>query len=105
MNMPRVKPKRKFKDDEVVVCWMPYATSEYTIPHGTRLRGAHPAVRANPNWFVPDGTPESEIPRAEIVPEEHAPEFYRHAPPIPDDEAAVATVNLQIGATYLQKGQ
>ena len=51
------------------------------------------------------GTPESEIPRAEIVVEEHAPEFYRPAPPIPDDEAAVATVSLQIGATYLQKGR
>ncbi len=62
--MPRVKPRRpkKFKPDEVVVCWQSFATERDVIPKGARLRGDHAAVQACPHNFVADGTPDAETP-------------------------------------------
>jgi hypothetical protein len=59
--MPRVKAKRP-DAAQTYVAWMPHATDDHTIAEGTRLRGDHPAVVANPSYFVPDGTAGDERP-------------------------------------------
>lgn len=42
---------RRFRDDEIVECWMPFAVASHTISQGTRLRGSHEAVRLAPRMF------------------------------------------------------
>lgn len=96
--MPRFKSKSKFKPDEVVVAYTTFATDDYVIKRGTRLRGSHPAVLRNPQWFVADGTPTNEMPgifTGVEVPQPE-PKFYKPAPTIPDEEAVVATVAFSV---------
>lgn len=96
--MPRFKSKSKFKPDEVVVAYTTFATDDYVIRRGTRLRASHTAVQRNPHWFVADGTVTNEIPNvfAGVEVAQPAAEFYKPAPAIPDDEAVVATVAFSV---------
>lgn len=64
------KKKPRFADDAVVIAWQAFSCDveehgrirPYNVTRGTRLRGNHPAVRSNPQYFVVDGTPEGEWP-------------------------------------------
>lgn len=109
--MPRVKSKRpKFKDTDVVIAWQAVAVDtpegEFTIARGTRLRGSHPAVKAATWCFAADGTPDEEIPKPPAPdPQPHVPEFYRPAPRIPDEEAAVCVTAFTAGRRHVAKGQ
>lgn len=62
--MPRVIPYRlrNWKDDDMVVAWETFSGSnlERVIHRGERLRGSDPVVKAHPQYFVLDGTPQSE---------------------------------------------
>jgi hypothetical protein len=63
-----MKSRKKFRDDEVVVCIEGFASAAlgpgvFVCPAGTRLLGNHPILRHCPGFFVPDGTPTDEIAR------------------------------------------
>ena len=105
--MPRVRPK--FKDDETVVCWMPWAGPEAgptgAMPAGTRLRGDHPAVKARPEWFHKDGAAPEEIPHflSEVEHPRHAPLF--EVPKRMRAEEAVTPIDsFRVGVDLYQSG-
>lgn len=60
--MPRVLPKPRWKDDEVVVAWCALVGDTYSIAKGERLRASDVRVRLHPNVFVAGDTPPSEWP-------------------------------------------
>lgn len=104
----------KFKDDEVVVSWQTFAGEgiDEVIKRGTRLRGAHPAVRRWPQFFVADGTPEKEWPglldatieHSQKVAAERAAENERKYPTIPADEVVVCIQGFRAGFTSVDEG-
>lgn len=108
--MPRFR-KPKFKATDVVVCIETYGHAGGVVKRNARRRGDDPAVRLHPHRWALDGSTDSEIHAQQQKippPPPHVPEFSRPVPPIPDDEAAVATVDFQIGllgATKVFKGQ
>lgn len=76
--MPALKRKSKFADDELVVCFESFASSQEhgRCAAGTRLLGGHPTVKGWPIYFVPATTPDDQIEAARQA-------FYREqgAPP------------------------
>jgi hypothetical protein len=65
--MPRLRPKHKFKADQLVVCWQTGGVDDTIVPDGvifkgTRLRGNHPWVKAYPQFFVAADTADDELP-------------------------------------------
>jgi hypothetical protein len=79
--VPRVIPR--FKDADVVRCWMSFAWDDedgigHAVRRGVTLRGSHPAVRRCPGYFVLNSLPESEEPGEYPAPaEEPGPRFTR----------------------------
>jgi hypothetical protein len=64
--MPALTKRKSAKPDPNVtyVCAVGHSGEHVGYPEGTELRGDHPAVLANPQFFVPFGTPRSEWPNA-----------------------------------------
>lgn len=61
------KEKVKLDPEAMYVSWQGFSCElpgglPFTCQKGTRLRGDHPAVKSQPSYFRPDGTPDSEIP-------------------------------------------
>jgi hypothetical protein len=111
--MPRVQPKPKFKDDQLVVCWTDFAADDVPPPgvikRGTKLRGDHPAVRAHSNYFVDANTPDDHIPSPFTFmadPPEHEHEFIQVLERLPDDQLMEATVDFSpgLGSEVIRKG-
>lgn len=100
----------KFADDEIVVAWQPFAPPSMAgaIQRGTRLRGDDPIVKAHPQFFVPDGTPEREWPSHwdELVenPVRHE-KRSDVAAVIPDQEAAIAMDAFFVDGRYVARGE
>jgi hypothetical protein len=60
--MPRLRPKHKFKPDQLVICWQTAGVDEAIVPNGvifkgTRLRGNHPWVKEYPQSSSPPTRP------------------------------------------------
>jgi hypothetical protein len=54
-------PATPFADTEIVICLMSYATGPYAVVRaGSRLRGNHPSVLKNPEFFAVDGSTDGE---------------------------------------------
>jgi len=65
--MPRVQPKKRFSDDQIVRAWQGFSYDDsdgvpHTVRRGTCLRGDDPAVLRAPWCFVPAHTPVGEEP-------------------------------------------
>lgn len=64
---PDDRPEGARRESRVVVCIVGFAARNeaggrpWTIPDGERLPADHPAVRARPDCFVPDGATSSEL--------------------------------------------
>lgn len=109
--MPRVM-KKKFRPGEIAVAWRSFTFGEGGIIHRrTRLHGDHAAVRDKPQHFVLDGTPLPNELQDLPAPAQAPPEFHQPAPPIPDDDCAVAIQSFSVGlgkgfrTQAVQKGQ
>jgi hypothetical protein len=92
--VPRVRPKIDPK--KVYVCQESFGTAELAgggVRRGARLLGNHEAVQRWPQFFSPDGTPESEWPnpwRDMPAPAQDPPRPADPGADIPDFKAAVA---------------
>ena len=62
--MPRVKPNLKTNPKDIYICHESFAggIAPNGIPRGTRLLGSSPIVQAHRQFFIEDGTPETEWP-------------------------------------------
>jgi hypothetical protein len=86
----------KQKGAELLVCHETHATHEQVYVRGTRLRADHPAVKANPDYWVPDGTDDAELARirsklfAGEPPAPVEPMLRPLEPPIPAEKAMLA---------------
>lgn len=106
--MPRLKPRPRFEDDDVVTPIASYATSYATRNTGVRLRASHPAVKAHPHhWRVAD-LPDDEAPVA-VMPEvpQHPPEPSPPHVPIDPENTVICTTgfSLGLGGRGVAKGQ
>jgi hypothetical protein len=94
--------KSKPKPEKVYVCHATFASEHETVKRGTRLRGSDPRVIEHFTCFVEADIPENEWPSMWATmaePPTFPNEFHRPAPPIPDEDAAVALVAIRVGLT------
>ena len=106
--MPRLRPNRSFRDDEVVVCVEAFSSetpvTNTFVQRGQRLLGGDPIVKAHSSRFARDGALAEEYPSPfdEVV--EHPP-MHDDArpyvlPAIEDQDAAVAIESFYAGGRF-----
>ena len=90
--MPRAAKNPTIDPSQVYVCWMSGSAEvdgqNVSFVAGERLRGDSPAVQGCPQYFVADGTPESERPNAFKAITDRA---EADRPPVPEHDAVVRT--------------
>jgi hypothetical protein len=122
--MPLVNAKARkttWRADEIVTAWQSFSVAtprgDQSVGRGEELRGDHPAVKAAPAYFVPQGTPEGEWPSpfeaaGEVAQEtaiEHHAELARRypeidRPPLALEDAVRATMDVHLGGRTIAAG-
>lgn len=105
--MPRLRPKPKFADGDIVRCWHPFATAAGAVYNrASKRRGDHPDVRAHPDHFVLETTePKDEPNFLEGMKYSRDPAGIKILDTIPPHELAVSTENFYADNRFINKGQ
>ena len=113
-----VLKSQKFKDDEVVVCWMAFATDTPQrgtfVQKGARLKGGDKIVKAHSEFFAPDGLSDAELLALneplwnrtnEAAEKEQESKARREGPPIPAEEQVECIDGFTYAGRFIGEGQ